>query len=149
MSDPVTAQFAQLISTITIENVPVAAAEQIRWRVLKAFATILSADINQRKTISRVTATTGPGTSTRSGSQAALGSTGYAQHQPVLSALSTGAILDIRQPGAQMHAGPHDSRFCHHCCGLVACPGQSGQRTPIHERVGCRISCNRGTGQSA
>lgn len=106
MSDPVTAQFAQLISTITIENVPVAAAEQIRWRVLKAFATILSADINQRKTISRVTATTGPGTSTRSGSQAALGSTEYAQHQPVLSALSTGAILDIRQPGAQMHAGP-------------------------------------------
>ncbi len=106
MSDSVTAQFAQLISNITVENVPVAAAEQIRWRVLKAFATILSADINQRKTISRAAATIRPGTSTRSGSPAAPGSTGDIQHQPVQSAMSTGAILDIRQPGAQMHAGP-------------------------------------------
>jgi 2-methylcitrate dehydratase PrpD len=100
MTDPVTAQFAQLISKMAVENMPVAATEQIRWRVLKALATILSADINPRATVPHTTIN-----GTSSGPPAAHDTTGYIQNQPVLSALSTGAMLDIRQPGADGHSG--------------------------------------------
>ncbi len=99
MTDPVTAQFAQLISNMAVENMPTAATEQIRWRVLKALATILSADINPRETVPRTTII-----GTSSGSPAALDATGYIQNQPVLSALSMGTMLEIRQPGADVHA---------------------------------------------
>lgn len=100
MTDPVTAQFAQLISNMAVENLPVAATEQIRWRVLKALATILSADINPRATVPRTTII-----GTSSGSPAALDTTGYFQNHPLLSALSIGAMLDIRQPGADVRSG--------------------------------------------
>ena len=100
MTDPVTVQLAQIISNMAVENVPVAATEQIRWRVLKALATILSTDLNPRATVPRTTIT-----GTSSGSPAALDATGYIQNQPVLSALSMGTVLDIRQPGADVHSG--------------------------------------------
>ncbi|HBP30009.1 MAG TPA: hypothetical protein DD666_11400 [Advenella kashmirensis] len=103
MTDPVTAQFAQRISNMAVENMPVAATEQIRWRVLKALAAILSADINRQVTVPRTTTTIG--TSASSGSQAAMDTTGYIQNQPVLSALSTGVMLEIPQPGADAHSG--------------------------------------------
>ncbi len=100
MTDPVAAQFAQFISNMAVENMPVAATEQIRWRMLKALATILSADINPRATVPRTTII-----GTSSDSPTALDATGFVQNQPVLSALAIGAMLDIRQPGADVPAG--------------------------------------------
>ncbi|HLU02103.1 MAG TPA: MmgE/PrpD family protein [Advenella sp.] len=92
MTDPVTARFAQLISNMAVENMPVAATEQIRWRVLGALATTLSAEINPGNTaITR--------TSASRGSQPTLPASGHIRNQPVLSALATGAMLDIRPPG--------------------------------------------------
>jgi 2-methylcitrate dehydratase PrpD len=98
MTDPVTAQFAQLISNMAVENMPVAATEQIRWRVLNALATMLSADINLTATVPQASGTT-------SGSRAAMNATGYFHNKPVLSALANGARLDAWQHGAGVYPG--------------------------------------------
>jgi len=85
MSEPAIRQFAQLISTMAIENVPVAATEQIRWRVLNAFAILLSTQRNREpRAAAPSVADAKPGLSS----------------SPALSALLYGATLDCERPDA-------------------------------------------------
>ena len=102
MSDPVIRQFAQLISNMAIENVPVAATEQIRWRVLNAFATMLSTDINQaqRATVLQAVAIGNNGNHAGN-SVSGMANARQALPKPsALLALLYGATLDVAQPDA-------------------------------------------------
>lgn len=104
MSNPVIRQFAQLISNMAIENVPVAATEQIRWRVLNALATMLSADINQaRQTAVPQAVAIGNNGNNAGNNVSGMANARQTSPKPAaLLALLYGARLDAEQPDADM-----------------------------------------------
>ena len=106
MSDPVIRQFAQLISNMAIENVPVAAKEQIRWRVLNAFATMLSKDMNQTRqaTVPQAVAIGTRGNNTNNSVSGMASATQTLPKSSALFALLYGATLDIEPSDADRAA---------------------------------------------
>lgn len=118
MTDPVIRKFAQLISNMAIENVPVAATEQIRWRVLNAFAIMLCADVEQALqaggSYAASTRNNNGSNVSHAGNRIAIASSGSPgavnpdenlPKPPVLSALLYGAALDAETPGAGVYRG--------------------------------------------
>lgn len=102
MADPVTAQFAEIISNMTFEKVRASVLEQIRWRVLDVLAVALTMNINPADGEPGQQAW---GAVLSDAPQVDHNALRYLQVHPVLSALANGAMLDLQPHRPQAHGG--------------------------------------------
>lgn len=100
MTDSVAAQFAEIISNMTVESVRTSVSEAIRWRMLDALAATLIADVTPCAGQYRAQP------DQANAAQADNNALQYLQVHPILSALTNGAMLDLRRHRLTAHGWP-------------------------------------------